>query len=572
MTETSCPISKITLSGEEISKYILIHGERCTPSEMTAVQELQTYIGQSCGAKLSIASDTMAASPYEIVVGTTNRRQDLDVSYTTLGDDGFYLQVKESKLYIAGSPVRGTLYGVYTFLEDYLGWRWFAPGVERTIFSGDVALPDSIDAKFIPAVEYRDAYWYSTFNENWAVKLKVNSTIKNRECSRSIREEWGGGIGYGGPSFVHTFNVFMPISEYFAEHPEYYALHDGRRNGEHLYTQLCLSHPDVLRIMTNKVLNCLEEEPDAGIVSVSQDDSYLSDSYCRCDACERIHQEEGSPMGSLLRFVNAIADAVKEHYPKVIIDTLAYQHTFTPPKITKPRDNVAIRICTYSPVISRMHEEQPHIKESLEIWSNICSRIYIWDYTTNFSDYMVTFPNFHTLLPNMRLFVANNAKGIFEQGNYQSISGEFGELRTYLLAQLMWKPDMTESDYERHMNEFLQGYYGPGWHFIRQFIDDVQDIVLQSEPGARGTPAEILPPDLFDLEQAKSWWDQAEALSCNEHTRERIRRSRLQLLHWELFADGHADDAERDHYYKMARDFGITALNEGAAVPEPKTC
>ncbi|MCQ6557322.1 DUF4838 domain-containing protein [Paenibacillus mendelii] len=572
MTEQSYPIPKLTITGIEISKYIIIHGEFCSPSEKTAAQELQFYIERSCGVQLPVTADSNVESPHEILVGTTNRRYDLDVSYACLGDDGFYLQVKESKLYIVGSPTRGTLYGVYTLLEDYLGWRWFAPVVEQTILSGDAALPGNLDVKFVPIVEYRDTYWYSSLNENWAVKLKVNSIIKNQACSRSIREEWGGGLGYGGPSFVHTFNVFMPISEYFAEHPEYYSLREGKRNGEHLYTQLCLTNPDVLRIMTDKVLNCLQEEPQAGIVSVSQDDSFLSDSYCQCDDCERIHQEEGSPMGSLLRFVNAIADAVKVKHPKVIIDTLAYQHTFTPPKITRPRDNVAIRICTFSPVISRKHEEQPHIKESLEIWSKICNRIYIWDYTTNFSDYIVTFPNFHTLLPNMRLFVNNHAKGIFEQGNYQSISGEFGELRTYLLAQLLWKPDQTETDFERHMNEFLQGYYGAGWQFIRQYIDDVQEIVLKSEPGARGTPTEILPPALFDAEQAKAWWDQAEALAGDEHTLQRIRRSRLQLIHWELFNNGHTDDMNANAYYKMAKDFGITHLNEGVAVPEPRSC
>ena len=55
--------------------------------------------------------------------------------------------------------------------------------------------------------------------------------------------------------------------------------------------------------------------------------------------------EEGSPMGPLLRAVNAIADAIKPEFPDVAISTLAYQHTMKPPSITKPRPNVIVRLC-----------------------------------------------------------------------------------------------------------------------------------------------------------------------------------------------------------------------------------
>lgn len=35
--------------------------------------------------------------------------------------------------------------------------------------------------------------------------------------------------------------------------------------------------------------------------------------------------EEGSPMGPLLRAVNRVADAISEEFPNVVVDTLAYQ-------------------------------------------------------------------------------------------------------------------------------------------------------------------------------------------------------------------------------------------------------
>ena len=51
-------------------------------------------------------------------------------------------------------------------------------------------------------------------------------------------------------------------------------------------------------------------------------------------------------MGPMLRAINQIADAIAKEYPSVAIDTLAYQYTRPAPKLTKPRSNVIIRLCS----------------------------------------------------------------------------------------------------------------------------------------------------------------------------------------------------------------------------------
>ena len=104
-------------------------------------------------------------------------------------------------------------------------------------------------------------------------------------------------------------------------------------------------------------------------------------------------------------------------------------------------------------------------------WGKICDKLHIWDYTTNFHYYISTFPNLGVIHKNMKFFAENNVVSMFPQGNSQGVSGEFGELRAYLLAKLMWNPYMTEEEYYTHMDEFLEGYYGAGWKNIRTFID-----------------------------------------------------------------------------------------------------
>ena len=71
----------------------------------------------------------------------------------------------------------------------------------------------------------------------------------------------------------------------------------------------------------------------------------------------------------------------------------------------------------------------------------------------------------------MQFFAENNVTSIFPHGNDHGVSGEFGELRAYLIAQLMWNPYMSEEEYYGYMDDFLKAYYGDGWTYIREFID-----------------------------------------------------------------------------------------------------
>ena len=45
----------------------------------------------------------------------------------------------------------------------------------------------------------------------------------------------------------------MPPEEFYKKHPEYYSLIDGKRIFER--AQLCLTNPDVLRIITDRIKN-----------------------------------------------------------------------------------------------------------------------------------------------------------------------------------------------------------------------------------------------------------------------------------------------------------------------------
>ena len=132
----------------------------------------------------------------------------------------------------------------------------------------------------------------------------------------------------------------MPYGTYGENHPEYYALVEGKRdtNTHGGGPQLCVTHPDVIEVAAETAIQQLTDRPEATNNSVSQADTAA---YCRCETCEVLNEAEDSPMGSNLTFVNAVAERIEKAHPHVKVGTLAYWYTRKPPKTVTPRHKCA---------------------------------------------------------------------------------------------------------------------------------------------------------------------------------------------------------------------------------------
>ncbi len=447
------------------SSYVIVHGKNCIPAEKTAAETLQNHLEKISGVKIPIVTDESSISEYEIIVGKTNREgKSYPVIEKDLGSDGVYIKSFGQTLVISGGQPRGTLYAVYTFLEEYLDCRWFTSELIIIPKKSTVEFPKDYEYIFVPPLEYRETDWISPHNITYSVANKLNGL-----SYRVLDENVGGGIGYA-KRLCHTFtSIFVKPEEYYDEHPEYFALIDGKRIKEN--TQLCLTNPDVLQVVIDEVQAMLDEDPGIKLISLTQADNQ---NYCRCEKCEALNKREDSCTATNLAFVNAVARHFKDKYPNLKFDTFAYQHTRKPPKTLKPESNVVVRLCSIEccfahPLCDESCSENAHFKSDIEQWSKIADKLYIWDYTTNYANYNAIFPNFKVLKPNMKFFVEHNAVGIYEEGNYEAnvSNGEFAELRAYLLSKLLWNPD---ADTDKLTEEFCKAYYGEAAEYIMEYI------------------------------------------------------------------------------------------------------
>jgi len=477
-----CSASASVPRGVNLSKitdWDIIIGENALPNEIYAAEEFQNYFAQASNIHLPIVRKANPATDGQnhIFVGSSPVMRASKIGFSTdeFGNEDFRIVIRDDNIAIAGlhqAESRGTLYGVYTFLEDYLGIRFLTADHTYIPPIGVWHVVGPLDRFYHPPLRFRWSYYGETnTNPAFAARLRVNTVTDDPKL--------GGKTGLNLIS--HSLFHYVPAQKYGKEHPEYFALVDGERKLEMGGggPELCLTNPDVLHIVTDTILDALEKHPNMENVSVSQNDN---NKYCRCPQCAAIDQREGTPMGSILTFVNAVADEVGKKYPNVMIGTLSYWYSRKPPKTIKPRPNVQIQLCSIEccvlhPINDPNCEKNVQFCQDLANWGKMCNKISIWNYNTNFSNYLLPCPNLRVIEPNIRYFVANNAMGIFMQAAGNALGAELSDLRNYVIADLLWDP--TRSG-QKLIDEFLDLHYGRAAGPIRRFINLTHDHALAS--------------------------------------------------------------------------------------------
>ncbi len=369
------------------------------------------------------------------------------------GSSGFGYRICDKDLFIEAGNEQAAVYAVYDFLERIIGCRYYTSEEEYVPKDANLTVCFE-DYSFTPILEYRENYYRDYQNKEFAEKHKMAPAEKH--------EGWG--------FWCHSFETLVSPDEYFDTHPEYFSLYQGERVGKN--AQLCLSNPEVFDILVKNLRKHMEKHPEAKYWSVSQNDN---DAYCHCEKCMAMNEEDSSPMGSVLRFVNKVA----KQFPDKTISTLAYWYTRKAPKVTRAENNVHIMLCNIEANRGMPIETDPRSAESkqeLLDWKELCGNVFLWDYCIQFRNLVSPFPNLRVLGPNIRFFVENNVRSLFSQSN-REIGGEFSALRGYLISKLMWDPYCDE---KAVMQDFLNGYYKQAAPYIAQYIDIMHDALEAS--------------------------------------------------------------------------------------------
>ena len=122
------------------------------------------------GARLPVISDDQPVRGNLVLVGDSTALHNLKirVPFETLGPESFVIQTAGRYLVIAGGRERGTMYGVYTFLEQ-LGCRWFTRDVSRIPRRSSIEIAQ-LSETHRPAFEYREPFFTEAWDKDWAAR------------------------------------------------------------------------------------------------------------------------------------------------------------------------------------------------------------------------------------------------------------------------------------------------------------------------------------------------------------------------------------------------------------------
>jgi len=538
------------LKCSKMQEWDIVVDPEAIPSEKYAAEEFQRLFEEATNIHLLIHNNAEEVANH-VYIGNGG------IDTSELGDEGLHVAIREDSITIAGGKPRGTLYGVYQFFEEELGVRFLTHDHTHIPDSSDASIPCR-EYTYVPPFSFRWSYYKENADKpEFAARLRVNTVTPGEKLGGKTPQNL----------ISHSFHWLLPFSKYGEEHPEYYALVDGKRdtNTGGGGPQLCVTDPEVIKLVAEAAIRHLDEHPGLKNISVSQADTAR---YCRCDRCEEINQREGTPMGSNLAFVNAVAELIEKKHPDVKVGTLAYWYTRKAPKTIRPRHNVQIQLCsieccTLHPIDDPDCPKNREFCNDMNEWGKINDDIWVWNYNTNFRAYDRPFPNLRVIGPNVRYFLKNNVKGLFMQANGNGNTGELCDLRNYLISRMIWNPELND---KAVLEEFVRLHYKSAAQPILDYIEMFHDNAEQAgvNPNCFPSPEDVgLNPEI--ARKALDYFNQAMEMADDEVVRSRVEKASI-CAYRAMIDVADMDDAERktivDKYITLCKRHNMTRSAE----------
>ncbi len=586
------PGPQIVLAANGKTDYAIVCPASPTTQEEKAAIDLAHWLGEITGANFPVLKEEPADERHYTILGIGKKvrvgispahfisigqtrllaQAGLTKKNSDLSAEGYTIGVKDRNLYLVGGTKRGPINAAYALLEEDLGCRWYAAGTATLPYSSRLRFKP-VPRTYRPAlIDRRDPYYTEAQDVDWSLR---NRTLG---IGIPIPPAWGGypkPLGLTG--YVHSMPNIIPPSEFFDKHPEYFMVENGRRTPN----QLCLTDPDVLRIAIERIKAGLAAEPDARIVDVSPRDG---GGICQCDNCQAINTREESGMGSLLTFVNGVADAIRDEHPDVRVTTLAYLDTILPPKTLRPRDNVLIWLCTdshaWEHLLQFVWETEPeenqtpgHVDvfdKALRGWHAIGAKMVIWDYPIDYHNYILPLPNMPVVTENMRYYVKHGATGIFQQAQHNQTYGvDRSLMRSWVWAKQMW--DLSRET-KALVRDFNHGFYGKAAEPMQKYDDllwatwerlhkDLPELRRLERKYGPGVFEAVLTPEFID--RSHRLMLEAEHLAEGDETlTARVKLAKLPIL-YVLCRRGRGQQDLQD-YVKLMDEFEAIAKANNA--------
>ncbi len=502
---------KLTENGKACSAIVL--PGKASPILRFAAKELSTYLKWVTDAELPIV-ESPEPGKVNMMLGE-KFAADAGWKLNEIPCDGFIIRAKGNHIYIAGrddekgDPVkeaggwckweRGTLYGVYDFLERFAGVRFYFPGKTGTItpVKASLSVP-SMDITEAPDFTMRKmtsgvrpitgrktvSRWYEgTPEERSDVVRKDGMNQYRLRCS-----------SHNIPA-CHGLAQLGYVERFAKSHPEYFALTDkgerytsprrgwdaGNHAGE--FGQLCLSDPGLRKQVYQDAKAYLtgKSAAEAGIdlgkkhggvrwpgalipgyFDIMPNDSFYE---CRCLLCQSAYKKGKQAVSDhVWGFAKYLGERLKQDKVSGYLTMMSYNPYKELPSFDLP-DNIQVvntAVGPWSINTKRMEQDIGHIRAWNE--KNKSKTAWLWTYP---GDPYRQFPDLPMMTPKS---VGEYFKRIAPLigGAYMEAETDhyiFQYLNFYMFSRIAWNSSRNPDDI---LKEHFHLMYGSGADSMRQ--------------------------------------------------------------------------------------------------------
>ncbi len=469
----------------------IIISEGASEEVKFAARELQTYLKKISGAEIFIGTDTNENHVCKIFVGTCENSDQLALNKEDLEREGFIIRTVGNDLVLMGKDDIGTQFAVYTFLERYLGIRWFWPGeLGEVVPQEQNIVLREIDIAEKPDFKWRDrgpggALWGApTGPTEMKARERILGVSQRHQAEVALwekRNKWGGMRIYGG----HALGEVFPPEKYAVSHPEYYALVDGKRaipGLDYDYKhegQICTTNPQVIEIAVQWARDFFDNNPDYDGVHLTMNDGT---GFCECNNCQSLDSGElvdrpGIDLEEMKKkpakytvisdriftFMNQVSEELQKTHPEKYVVSMAYSRYTLPPKSVKIHPYVIPQYCLWSAYKHANNDLKYKHYGIAKRWVNCADRKGIYEYHINGS-----WPGMHRLVMP---YIASLIKYLYDIGLdlYQTQSGDdfaINGINYYITAKLLWDTGLDEN---KILEDFYQKAFGPAAEPVQDF-------------------------------------------------------------------------------------------------------
>ncbi len=466
----------MVISNENCRDYCLIYDD-ASAAYRYAAESINKYIYEVCGFELSIGNRKKFIS-----IGLNNKSREIIERYNhiPLKTDGFRIVFENECVYIFGDCEKGTIYGVYEFIERFLGIRWL--NCEKTYIPSKkgIAIKEEnlLCEPYFPQRIFLN--YDSIFSQETAMHMRFSGNNIKPDQKYGVKQLWFDRI----PD-PHNSLYYVPPEKYIEKHPEFYCINKMRT------MELCYSNgikddytvdetmsESVVKIAAESLFRFIKESRDAKYFMFGKQDD--ANAVCHCEVCERRRRELGGESGLNIIFLNCVIEIVEEMLERDNIDSdfnlvmLAYHSTADPPvgEIFKVLPNKRMHI-RYAPIEADYtyplldKRQSPSIYRQLSGWTSLTPNIMIWDYQCNYAEYLWYFANAANIEKNLRDYARYGMSYVLNQGAYNCKNEWQSDMKAYAVSKMYWNINIPIMDlYREYVDLFFEEAADYVWEFI----------------------------------------------------------------------------------------------------------